>query len=276
MSWKMYKVVLQLLSPLHIGKRKIGNLQQTRYYVPGRTLWGALTARIAREYENFDYEKTGKDVDEFLRFCYFYPSDDDKKITLFPWENLDEFEWKYIQSYVTTALDSNTRKAEGGSLHEIEYIAQKTRENKKVYLIGYIFERDGSKLKWKEVLSKVQLGGERTYGWGRVVVSSIMETHKLDYPGYKVELNEDTPIVKASKSDSKPYALISHVLFDEQLNNHIVRGNIEPLVGLETNMKNGNFGSKVSTAKICWTPGTVFEEEYSFLICQKGIWKFES
>lgn len=287
----MYEVVFELLSPLHIGKRKIGNLQQTRYYVPGRTLWGALTARMARDDGNFDYEKTGRDVDEFLRFTYFYPTDDDKKITLFPWGDPDEFEWKYIQSYVTTALDPKVRKADYGSLHEAEYIAPKTRRNEKVYLLGYIFERDDCNLNWKEALPKLLLGGERTYGWGRVRVSqkSCKNTSQLDYfmckkassTGsngsnnkyiYEVELNDKAPVIRVHES----CPVISHVLADDQINDYVECGNIEPLVGLETNTKDGNFGSKISAARICWTPGTKFKKAFNFLICQKGIWKFES
>ena len=289
MGWKMYEVTFELLSPLHIGERKLGNLQKTRYYVPGRTLWGALTARIARDYENFDYKKAGEKVEEFLRFSYFFPSNDTEKVTLFPWENPDEFEWKYIQSYVTTALDPKVRKAEYGSLHETEYIAPKTREDEKVYLIGYIFERDDCDLNWKEALSKILLGGERTYGWGRIGKLQIgcKKTNQLDHfmhgkasstepTGsdkyiYEVELSNETPVIRVHES----CPVVAHVLVDDQINNDAKNGNIEPLIGLETNIENGSFGSKISAAKICWTPGTMFKKTYSFLICPKGFWKFK-
>lgn len=274
MGWKLYRVSLKLLSPMHIGWRKIGNLQQTRYYVPGRTLWGALTARIARDYGDSDYIKIGKDIDEFLRFSYFYPSDNEERVTLFPWKSKDEFEWKYIGSSVNTALDFEdlkSKRAKEGSLHETEYIAPKTREGKQVYLIGYVFEHEDCKLNWKAALPKLQIGGERTYGWGRVGLdgaNSCSVVNVTDLDGYVIELNEESPEVKVSNSHS----VISHVLTNDQINSSATSGNIEPLVGLETS-RDGRFGSMISDAKICWTPGTKFNNEHTFVIREKGIWE---
>lgn len=272
----MYKVVFKLLSPMHIGWRKIGNLQQTRYYVPGRTLWGALTARIARDCGNFKYEETGKKVDKYLRFTYFYPSDNAEKISLLPWKSPDEFEWKYIRSYVNTALDfedNKEKRAKESSLHETEYISPRTRDGNQVYLIGYIFERNDWNLKWGNVLSEIQLGGERTYGWGRIKLEDCSKADSLDFNGFHMDFNlaGEAPIIKVPTS----CPVISHVLVDDQINNHVTSGNIEPLVGLETDTQKGSFGSKVSSAKICWTPGTKFKKEFNFSICERGIWKFK-
>ena len=46
MTWTVYRVTWRLLAPMHIGWRKLGNMQQTRPYVTGRNLWGAFTARL--------------------------------------------------------------------------------------------------------------------------------------------------------------------------------------------------------------------------------------
>src|SRR5947199_6878046 len=73
-------------------------------------------------------------------------------------------------SYASTSL-ANGRNAEEGSLHETEFIAPHTRgdDPKQVYLVGYIFEnKQGEKLPWQGILRKLQFGGERGYGWGRV------------------------------------------------------------------------------------------------------------
>jgi len=274
MGWRLYRVSLELLSPMHIGWRKIGNLQQTRYYVPGRTFWGALTARIARDYGDFDYGKIGKDVDEFLRFSYFYPSDNEESISLFPWKIKDEFEWKYIGSFVNTALDPCAKKADEGSLHETEYIAPKTRDGKQVYLIGYVFEHKDCKVNWRAALPKLQIGGERTYGWGQVGIDEskrCAQVAEIDLNGYDIELDEKSPVIKLSGSNS----VISHVLADNQIDSFASSGNIEPLIGLETTGEE-KFGAEISAAKICWTPGTKFNNEHSFAIGEKGIWQFES
>jgi hypothetical protein len=263
---------------MHIGWRKIGNLQQTRYYVPGKTLWGALTARIARNDEDPNYEKIGNYIDNSLRFTYFYPSDNEEKITLFPWEKRDEFEWKYIGSTVNTALDSEdlkSKKAKDGSLHETEYMAPKTREGKQVYLTGYIFEHEeNSKLNWKDALPKLQIGGERTYGWGRVGFDkskSCTEVNEIELDGYDVELGEESPIIRLSKKTP----VISHVLTDEGINRSASSGNIETFLGLETTREK-RFGAEISAVQICWSPGTEFSNDNTFVIGKKGIWNSKS
>lgn len=274
MGWNLHRVSLKLLSPMHIGWRKIGNLQQTRYYVPSRTLWGALTARIARDCGEFDYMKTGIDVDKFLRFSYFYPSDNEEKIDPFPWTGKDEFEWRFIGSTVNTALDLGKKTADEGSLHETEYIAPKTRDRKQVYLIGYVFEHKDCGLNWKAALTKLQIGGERTYGWGRVGIDEskgCARVAEIDLDGYDIELDGEFPMIKLSASRS----VISHVLADNQIDNFASSGNIEPLIGLETT-KEERFGAEISAAQICWTPGTKFSKDHTFLIGEKGIWKSKS
>ena len=92
MTWTAYQVSFRLLSPLHIGWRKLGNLQQTRPYVPGRSLWGALTARLTRELVGCNYRCIGAKVDKELAFTYFYPSIQHNSVTVWPWPcQWDEF-----------------------------------------------------------------------------------------------------------------------------------------------------------------------------------------
>jgi hypothetical protein len=49
MDWRCFRVIFQLSSSMHIGYGRAGNLHQTRPYVTGRTLWGALTMRLTRD-----------------------------------------------------------------------------------------------------------------------------------------------------------------------------------------------------------------------------------
>ena len=165
MEWKAYQIGFRLISPLHIGWRKSGNLQQTRPYVTGRALWGALTARLTRELRQTNYEEIGTQVDERLAFTYLYPSVESDHVTLWPWgEDWDRFAWTYLGSYVSTAL-ADGRGAEEGSLHETEFISPRARDGKQVYLTGYIFVRDDfGELPLSSALSKLQMGGERGYG----------------------------------------------------------------------------------------------------------------
>ena len=79
MAWQAYRLVFRLESPLHVGWRKIGNLMQTRYYVPGRVFLGAVTTNLARWLGETNYRQTGEWVRENLRFGYFYPAENPDK-----------------------------------------------------------------------------------------------------------------------------------------------------------------------------------------------------
>ena len=284
MTWKAYRVAFHPLSPMHIGWRKLGNLQQTRPYVTGRVLWGAFTARLARELKSQDYKGLGKEVDEQLAFTYFYPSisPGPDEVDLWPWgDGQEKFSWMFLGSYASTAL-SNGHRAEEGSLHETEFIAPHVQshtpyeEPQPVYLVGYIFERErpssGSKYVLKErqnMLNELQIGGERSYGWGRVRVhpaGPLDEDKSKKCFGYELNCTGDRPTITIPAGGQ----LLAHT--EAESLEKIESGTLEPLVGRETN-NNTSFGKKVSQAHICWVPGTTITEEKTFQIQPRGIWE---
>ena len=157
---------MRLLSPLHIGKRKYRNLMETREYVPGRTLWGALTARITRDCLNGEskmYQIVGDKLTEHLRFGYLWPAvnirekndgETEKFEVYFPWkaeERKDtsgsiEFTYKFVEpdafdylfkfGYMGQPIETERKATEEGQLHESEFIGPVTRDNRNVYLVG--------------------------------------------------------------------------------------------------------------------------------------------
>src|SRR5437762_59395 len=188
MTWTAYRVAFRLLSPMHIGWRKLGNMQQTRPYVTGRVLWGAFTARLTRDLKSYEYKLIGEAVDKQLAFTYFYPSisPNPDEVDLWPWgdgqkkDSQEMFSWMFLGSYASTAL-SDAHSAQEGSLHETEFIAPFVRNHttyekpQPVYLVGYICVNEASGSlgqyvleNWQSVLNTLQIGGERSYGWGRV------------------------------------------------------------------------------------------------------------
>jgi len=143
MPWRMYKVVFRIKTPIHIGYRKYGNLMQTRPYVPARVFLGALTARITRKTfgQTRDwkhYRIVGEILNQIFTASYFYPTTDKEGgINLFPWDDNFPF-YRFVGSYVSTALENEYKTAKEGTLHEVEYISPKTRDNgEQVYLSGY-------------------------------------------------------------------------------------------------------------------------------------------
>lgn len=264
MAWMGYRLALRVLSPLHIGWRKVGNLQQTRPYVTGRNLWGALTARLVRNTAGTNYAEIGKRVDQEVAFSYFYPSTHPDKVTLWPWgEQWEEFAWTFLGGYAGTALQDG-HGTEDGSLHETEFIASHTRDGEPVFLVGHLFLDEGCKLDWKNALQQLQLGGERGYGWGRVALTSEPERLRANrYFGLPVSDQDLTLMIPKGRP------LLAHTLVADELKG---RGTIEPFVGRETETTSGGFGQRQSPPYICWVPGSTFEKEMRFRIGPRGIW----
>jgi len=270
MSWTAYKIVLRLQTPMHIGQAKLGNLQITRPYVHGKALWGALTARITRDtpvYSN-DYQALGRRVNEELAFSYFYATTGDD-VELWPWEDPERFAWHFLGSYASTALNYSQNSAAEGSLHETEFVAPETRDGKPVNLVGAIFEREGCTLPWQEALAKLQVGGERTYGWGRVRVQAItnLQAGEKLLGLHPLDLGGERPVVDLSVDA----LLLAHAL---AYGEHAIQagGRLVPLVGRETRAANAH-GRSVTHAAICWEPGSRVRAATKVCIGENGIWE---
>ncbi len=265
MDWTMYRVTLRLLSPLHVGYLKQGNVQRTRPYVTGRALWGALTARLTRDSGSNDYQRMGRQVNDTLAFSYFFPSTEKEEVILFPWDNPDEFAWHYLHAYASTALDYSRNAALEGSLHETEYIAPVTREGEPVYLVGFIFENSNCSLKWKDALKFLPLGGERTYGWGQLRMEGEPKCPGSFWPDWEVDLNQSRPLLRFTGASSRAYAHMKATGVAAQ-------GLIEPLVGRETRQADSH-GETLSQAVVCWVPGASLAGQASLQIRDNGIWE---
>ena len=288
MTWKAYQVVLRLLAPMHIGRAKIGNVQRTRPYVTGRVLWGALTERLTRDElqgrgpatDSRKYRAMGERVHEQLAFTYFYPTTDKNgTVALWPWD--DGFRPRFLSTYASTALAYPQQGADEGTLHEVEFISPRTLDTDKpepVYLVGYVFAQDGAP-PWQSALHRLQLGGERGYGWGRV--EPIEDPKPWDgeplFGWYAVEAGDWPPVLTAQGKD---IPLLAHALAADFKDGSTVRravtgvqGEIEPLVGRETHPKDGRFGVWVSRARICYAPGSKVSAGARFAIGRYGVWE---
>lgn len=274
MQWLCYEITLQLLAPLHIGWRKVGNLQGTRDYVTGRNLWGALTERLTRD-TGGDYITVGRAVDEQLAFTYFYPavyskqSQPSEHVPVWPWEEKTKFAWLFLGSYLSTALA--VQGAEEASLHETEFITPRTRGNQPVYLVGYIFQREDCRLPWQKALQRLRIGGERGYGWGRLKLTRLQKLQSGNDKcfSYVWEDTGERPVILVTKGKQ----LLSHTLASNNAVSIVSQGRIEPLVGRVTDPKIASFGKTLSEAKICWEPGSILAEDGEFFIIEKGLWE---
>jgi hypothetical protein len=278
---------------MHIGRGKVGNLQRTRPYVAGRNLWGALTARLTRDGhpqgkpDPQTYQDIGRKVHEELAFSYFYPTtDQDGAVDPWPWD--DGFRWRFLSTYASTALDYGTASAEEASLHEVECIvphARKVQEQNPdgepsedkvappVYLIGYVLQRQPATLRWRSALKRLQIGGERGYGWGRVEPMGDPQPSS-DAFSYDLDLSKGRPLIHVPAGQH----LLAHALAadpdrsDQAFPAGAVEGSVEPLVGRVTKPGKG-FGTTFSQARICYAPGARATKALDVQIGPFGIWE---
>ena len=254
-NWQAYRVILRLHSPLHIGSGKVSYLQRTRPYVTGRVLRGALVNRVGRngnihgEDRRDPFRCVSKTFAQYLTYTYFYPAleNGDDWQAEFPWDDEANFRRRFLSSYTSTALSYPSQSAEEGSLHEIEFISPYTLdEGKPVYLMGYIFVEEGrlkrDKYDWQAALKRIQLGGERGYGWGDVRLKKVRQL----------------------KEDEKLFKKIAPPI-----------GQIEPVVGREWRDRK-HIGQHLAFDGVHFAPGSVFLRDANFSIREAGYWQFEN
>ena len=287
MTWTHYRLKFRLLSPMHIGYRKVGNLMQTRKYVPGKNMWAALTARLARDYHDGskgnEYKKIGDALIKQFRFGYLWPSLNGSEPYFF-WGHND-FYYFFLDSYASAALDYSAYSTEEGSLHETEFIAPVARNGDQVFLLGDLWKKDDEiegKIddeSWQRSIEKLQLGGERTYGWGRISICSEgwrgnnSRQGKTSTGHFWQEKGEEISLTISKGKMITAHALAA--LNESQINavtgvpTKDVSGSVEPMVGREWN---AFAGEKVSYSGVYFVPGSKTTKEARFIIDPFGRW----
>lgn len=292
MTWQMFRVTYELRSPLHIGYHKIGNLQRTRYYIPARNVWGAVTEMLTRRGFQTNgapegaYGKIGDWVKTHCAFSYWFVCDEQEnwlaprgaeKGVCYGELAEPEFERRYLASQVTTALDAATTSAQAGSLHEVEFIAphytvkngdqekiERTKIGGRVFLDETAQPELGDEANWREWLGDVQIGGERRYGFGRLRLQKFVNA-----PDAKWILDGLRPRVQLETGAGW---LEAHTLAQDVT----ARGQIEPLVGRETRDNTSQrFGMHVTPAQLCWAPGScvTHSAELILTLTKTGLWQ---
>ena len=289
-SWEKISVAFRLKSPLHLGyiPFKGSIVSPTRYYIPGKNLWGAVTKRITEHlYEKpnaNNYREIGIQVMKNFIFSYFYIYDGETVyFPLYTEEGLkygdnknlitkSEFEYRFIGSIISTSID-NTGTVKYGSLHEIEFINNRFKDKKgnfkHVKIAGCIWINNKIKINENKVIlndkgifiddfnviEELILGGESKYGLGHVVLHSV---YKIKFPDI-IPFNCDDP----EKIEIQPKNTIAaHLMYSKGIK---FRGDIELLSGRgyyypeydkPTNKKCVKPGEIILTPKYYLCPGT--------------------
>ncbi|MDL1956935.1 MAG: hypothetical protein LWW95_07820 [Candidatus Desulfofervidus auxilii] len=290
----VYRIRYKAISPIHIGfGKRLGIINQTRYFIPATNIWGAISANLAqrnmeiiKDYSLINYQEAQKFIEKNFFITNFYPVIENQVcLPKFKKEGFYygqypkyEFESLILDSYTSTALQMKT--AEEGSLHEIEFLKNKVK-GKDLEFEGYIGikndkikeEHGNVKILYnknlfflKEIIKNISVGGERKYGFGRLSLSSQYPQQVGDI--WKFQIEEDKIIIGENKTTPFYINIINNF-------NKKFIGDIEPIVGRLwiDDALSGRVGSgqKVGKYGLCIVPGSLVLEEIKIKLNAFGI-----
>ncbi|GIV98623.1 hypothetical protein [Roseiflexus sp.] len=285
MSWKLYRWVWRLESPLHIGVTPAGLLNRTRLYIPARNIWAALTEELARRSSSAsfpDYAGTGQQVQEAMRFSYLYPAEqvNGKWQAWLPqykqngnesglsWRREDggkslpdrQFRRRILITRPSTAIDPSADSAAEATLRELECISPWWRQVNgqdsahAVAMVGYVLCQNDQLYEAVLKIDEIFVGGDVRYGLGHL--------RRYDQPneeqhlfGNQVNLQPPDPIVQTQR-------VLAHTL---------PNGNVS-FIGCWTCIGGWDKGSMMS-AHSAWEPGSSTETMHGFVIQKEGWWQ---
>jgi len=284
MSWKMYRWVWQLRSPLHIGHTPAATLNRTRLYIPARIMWAALTAEVARRQSaSFpEYQKVGQFLQECMRFSYLFPAkningrwcawlpryEQREEANGLCWYREDgsvdpipdrQFRQRLLNTRPGTAIAPDSGTAEEGTLREFEYVMPYWRPKdgrskpQPVAFVGYVFLKDPEgqdKLKTVCEIRELFVGGEIRYGFGRLTLQELEEAQQCF--GYQVTPGHAVSI-------QSPEYLLAH-----SLDADVASGDQEVLFGWDWQTP--------LLDNLHWMPGTKLKGSLNYTIDEVGRW----
>ena len=291
--WKKFDVIFKLKTHLHIGYMpfKGSVVSSTRYYVPGRNLWGAVTKRITEFLHTRpsadDYKKIGKEVMQNFRFSYFYLYD--RKTIYLPHYTDEgikfgeitkaEFEHRFIGSIISTAIDSKSRTAKDETLHEIEFINNKFKDGngniKAVKIAGCIWVKENAKIEDKKIIinnngilidnfniiQELILGGESKYGFGHVLLESIKKKEFCNKNSEEASEKIITIEIKSNKPIPAHLKYTKDIKFKGDVELLTGRGYYDPKTLENNNASDNKPGKEISKIEYYFSPGIVLQKD---------------
>lgn len=194
---KWCQLIFKQRQPIHIGVGGYGVINETRIFIPGWTMWGALTKVYNMQYNNGELEEVS---------CFWPCFDKDGKAPLLPNFKDGEFylgdypeskfKAKFVDTFVATAINPISRMAKDESLHEINVILHGAKKDfienekeKQLYWTG-ILKVDNKNIFLQKGL-KITVGGDSRYGLGSMELTKIDAINKdskifenLNYANY--------------------------------------------------------------------------------------------
>jgi hypothetical protein len=291
MTWTTIRWVWRLEAPLYIGMPPAGSLNRCRPYVPARAVHGALAAEFARAKVDDaspcqpDYGKLGYELGNQCRFTYLYPAErvgDDyqpwlpcfKKDTGLQWECAASqdvlpdrlFRRRLLDARPGVSIAPDSDSAADGQLWETECLSQwwhdpdgRQETPEPVFLLGYVFLKDGAFQRCLRECEVLFLGGDARYGFGKVRQASwtpLTDGHSVF--DASVTYCENGPVLRTKR-------ILGHESVCLQATNGKRRG-MQEIVG-------GWNISEVFQDGLSWAPGSKTEGDARWVIDRFGYWK---
>ncbi|GIU92124.1 MAG: hypothetical protein KatS3mg011_1030 [Acidimicrobiia bacterium] len=289
MIWQLFRWTWRLDGPLFVGTSPAGVLNRCRPYIPARTIWGAVTAELARVEADDDkrYVQVGDELRKQARFSYLYPAefvDRDWFAWLPEYREREGLVWvregggsvhadrrfrrRLLWTRPATAIDPDNDAALDGSLRETECVQPHWRREGDspggpVGMVGYVFIRESKNIAERlRALRTLFVGGDTRYGLG-CIVRVAMEPAKALF-GATVDLDREQPCVITDRT-------LAHALAS---NGAPMCGAQEAIGGWD--MTKPRVGRRIHGP--VWTPGSRIpagDRSPHFQIDEHGIWRLE-
>jgi len=301
MSWNAYELTYRARAPVLLGAQPLGFIQRTRYLAPGWTLWGAITAQLARA--RLDCRAP---ADETPIASYYQQVGDFVAINVLTsyaailtegepalphfvqgeWHygalSQAAFEARYLTSLGGTAVAPATSTAEVGALRETEALSARDRltgEPVRWRFTLYLrhpwrdppsIVRDLSEPDLLAVLEHLMLGADRGYGLGWLERESVTESTTAHGDAWP------RPLGWEPGQPLQAHVPLSH------LANLSVRGSVETIprrwwsnLADDKTSDGVGPGQRLRTEWL-YTPGSLVEDaNWRPVIGQRGVWMRE-
>lgn len=309
--WTSFELIFELQSPLHIGylPANVSVINPTRYYVPGRNFWGAVTKKLTEiifpNPSSSEYQLIGGGLKELFRFSYFFLFDGEtvysphfqpKGLVYGMTKQANrqlthrEFEHLFVSSRVSTAIVSASRTAKKGSLHDLEFIQHKYIDAdgriRNTKLIGLVWYRKNACIHLsdkKEIVPEISERGVCING--RSVFEELSIGGEQNYGFGRIRLQAVNSPAQYYKLEvlSQEQDLVLELRENEPIPGHMpyrpeleFAGDIELLSGREYGHTSGKRfvgpGASVITPKYCFIPGTVFFQAQQVKLAYDGTY----
>lgn len=245
-----------------------------------------------------DYRAVGAFCNSRLVASYFFPMVDDELMIpkygqagkwIYGRNAIaqSKFEKIFFTGYGSTAIAPKFTAAQEASLHEIQAFSPRVNYEgvtSPVRFWGYLFAAegeyksecgrrfdvavqesdikltiDGNSVSISELLGFLQVGGERTYGYGRLALLSdeFRSTEGRLWDSYTTELDRERPglSITAMCADGRP--IPAHLLMPGP-GKYCIKGVAEPVVSRHWGKSSRGAGEYLANFGVCFAPGSTF------------------